>query len=228
VIGRRGFLGTLAGMLLGAKLGPKILPAPSPDIWRAAPRLPMFPRENRYVALHQFLGRMIEVVHEETKWLRLERAIAEPIRRDWLYGDTIAMRPPVVFTPHIDIDWSHHNDRLLCDRIEPVSLIHRVDVPVDLGELAWDVPLGQFSKCNIEPLGLKMADQIARTVKRTGGAGLLLCAEMNSVMGAHRCVTIRNEDYGLAIRGTEVISPYTDVPERDAHILHIEMLFGLA
>lgn len=225
MIGRRGFLGTLAGMLLGAKLGPKILPAPSPDIWRAAPRLPMFPRENRYVALHQFLGRMIEVVHEETKWLRLERAIAEPFN-DWRLGDTIAMRPPVRFTPSIEVDWSRR-DALISVSYAPVSLIHRVEVPLDLTGIEWDLPFGQFAKRHIEPLAFRMAEQIGYAVKRVGGAGLIVCAEMNSVTGAHRSVTLQNEDYGLAIRGVEVISPYRDVP-LNAHILHVEMLYGLA
>jgi hypothetical protein len=227
MIGRRGFLGTLAGMLLGAKLGPKILPAPSPDIWRAAPRLPMFPRENRYVALHQFLGRTIEEVHRQTEWLRLKRAIAEPMRYGWRFGDTVQMCPPIVFTPHVDHNWSTPNPYDLVQRYVPVNLIHRAHVMLDLRGLDWDVPLGQFTARNIEPLASKMAVQIRDAVERSRGAELIVCAEQPSLIDVHRSVTLQNEDYGLTIRGTEDISPYKDVPHINGHFLHVEMLFGL-
>src|SRR5207302_437632 len=118
-----GFLGTLAGLVLGARIGPKLLPAPSPEIWRAAPMLPATPLENSYVTLHQFLGRLIEVVHEETKWLRLERALGD--REHSLMGDCLHMRPPMRYKPEIDIDWSKGPNTMICERHVPVVFTER-------------------------------------------------------------------------------------------------------
>ncbi len=221
MIGRRGFLGYLAGLLLASKIGPLNLPAPSPEIWKAAPQLPPLPAENGFVTLSQFLGRTIEIVHEETKWLRLERALGGRCGSRYGLGDQIMMRPPMRFKPEIGIDWSTP-PQFFCDQGVPVTIHNRIQMNLD-GDLDWKVPFDLFSRRNIEPLAFRIADQIASAVKRNGGAELIVCAQQKPYDHLERSLSIANEDLGLALLGSQSISP-----NHGMHVVRIEMIYGLA
>lgn len=216
---RRGFLGYLASLTFAGMIGPKLLAAPSPEIWKAAPRLPALPMENGFVTLSQFLGRTIELVHEETKWLRLERALGD--QRYARMGNSIMMREPVRYKPEIDIDWSI-GPGFIQERIVPVTIESRAGVGLTRDGLDWGLPFDQFSRRHIEPLAYNLADQIAASVKRHGGAGLIVCAQQRPYTTEKRSVALSNESFGLALLGTESVS------HDGASVLHVDMIYGLA
>lgn len=95
---RRGFFGLLAGALLAKVIGPRLIAGVdrAPAMREAAASHIV---EHTYLPLEVFSSRVLEIVNQELKWLRLKQ-----VHSDFEHlhlGDTVAVREPCRFEPRV-------------------------------------------------------------------------------------------------------------------------------
>jgi len=166
---RRGFLGLLAGAVLGKIIGPKLIADPTHENWLHAVSLERPTPIESYQPLEILSARILEVVERELKWLRMNQWAVDEWRTV-KSGDTVMVRTPLPL-------WSPHYHLSPLDHLTPVTLLQQVAVDIDLDNYhscpihrAWD----EYSERRIEPLGLSLAERIIQSVRRAGGANLLV------------------------------------------------------
>jgi hypothetical protein len=215
---RRGFMGLLAGSVLGTILGPKLFAGVEKAPLLAKAVQSHVPRET-YLPLEIFTSTMLEIVNRELKWLRLKQV---PAAWSWLdharLGTTAMIREPVRFTPNWAVGF---DPEPFIDHAIPVNLCHQLGVDMSLSEIDWERPWPQISDRYAVPSGLLMAENVIRHVRQNGGADYLVCGELMQPAGVDRTTLARHSE-GLCLRGLQ----YVDV-RRSEHIIRFDMLFGL-
>jgi hypothetical protein len=220
---RRGFFATLAGALLGATVGPKLVAAPTPDLWRAVPKLPLPPVLNTYVPLEVVCAETLKIVNEELKWLRLTQ-LHGGLRN---VGDTWMVREPA----RLDLRPSDLNtiSQGITDRLRVIHVCETSNVEIDLRDADVWRPLNEFDARHIKPAAYGLAEAVIKSVRRNGGAEYLASVDQAIPSGVYKGVVMSNPESGLSIRALEAV-----VPEMRGGklvdwkpVLHIDMLYGL-
>jgi hypothetical protein len=215
---RRGFLGILAGAVLGKVVGPKLTAEPIAPAWEAAVGVApeLVTREASYVPLEVMSNRILERVREELKWLKLRHHLVDfdsticndsPNRFMYAYrmGDDFYIREAQQFTPFDELSIPRP-DHLTCDWIRRVPLREAcyADVRLDIDELRhsrWN----KFNECLLEPVGFTLAEHIIRRIRHNGGADHLVCLtpRMDHLAGVARSLIATAPDACLGLRATQ-------------------------
>jgi hypothetical protein len=224
---RRGFLATLAGALLAHKVGPFQIET-GPEVWKAAPALPLYPITNQYIPLQVFAAEAVKSISRELKWLRLKNHRVPNYYADRAYrlGDTVQLRKPYVFTINEDIT----DVQAIVERYVPVSMTHTVGVhiPFEMEEIRGR-PLPEFCKRHLEVASALMAENIIRHVRAAGGADHLVTADLTlDIPQVPRAALVLGEAEDLSIRAIHM-PRYLDVTGRfeGREVIRLDMLFGL-
>lgn len=218
---RRGFLGLLAGAVLGKVIGPKLTAEPTSAIWEAAVGQPstILAAEDTFVPLEVMANRILEVVNQEIKFLKMLQHTDE-WRRESRIGDMTYVRVPEPFLP----DLTCPPPIRLINRTRPVLIDQAcyVDLPRDDLRHSW----GQYSVRNIDPLAYRLAENMINTVRRKGGADFLVTVRGSTPIDATRVVHAHLPETGLTLRAMEYDRPVA-IHGGVVHATHFDMLYGL-
>lgn len=224
---RRGFLATLAGVLLGSKaLGPFSIDTPTPELWKAAPSLPLRPRANGFVPLQMMVAETVRIVAQETEWLRLKR-IYDDTGRHRRVGDTVQVRIPQPFMPLAgpDIDWGR--SLMPIDRFRLVNILQLASVQIKFEpDEIRGRPLPEFSHIHVKPAALGLAEKVIQLIRRNGGAEYMVTTDLTmNIPDIPRAALVLGQNEELSLRGVHL----PRYPGSDDHreIVQIDMLFGL-
>lgn len=221
---RRGFLGTLFGAALAGIVGPFSIASPSQEVWKAAPSLPVYPRINEFVTLQQMVARTIEIVDQETKWLRLKR-VHDVYPRDVRLGDTVRVREVQAlryrFGEGIPMaPWVEHT--------RPIPIIQEVgyELRFEPDEIRGRT-LPEFSVRYLEPAAHTLAEGVIRSIRAHGGGEYMVSVDQRvDIAGIPKAAVVRSEAEEISIRGIHLpASPYDHGGQQ---VVRLDMLFGVA
>lgn len=220
-LGRRGFLGILAGTVLGKVVGPKLTASPgAPEAWQKAVEKAAFLGESEasYAPLELMANRVLEVVGRELKWLRMQQFDDSDTGWNHKIGDTVHVRAAEAFRPS---DFAIPPYSL--SRVKPVTLDRQcsIDMP---GDTRLDQPWDMIDSRLIEPTGLKLAERIINDVRRNGGADYMISAKPAYMGTVDRCLIASSPEAHLSLRAIS----YCDPSEWFAQKVRLDMLYGVA
>ncbi len=219
---RRGFLGLLAGAILGKILGPRVLASVerAPEMARS---LESSMASNTYLPLEIFSSRVLEIVHREVKWLRLKQLHQDFNSFGYLPGHTSFVRYPARLSL-APLDTIDHSMEVYPDRIIPVTIDTQINVDLDLNAFDWDRPWSEVDQRYLEPIGRSLAERLIGCVRRHGGAEYLVSVDQHLPTEVPRVVLARYPEAGLSLRAMQ-LPDQSHLYGRDA--LRFDMLFGL-
>jgi hypothetical protein len=218
---RRGFFGLLAGALLAKVIGPRLIAGVdrAPAMREAAASHIV---EHTYLPLEVFSSRVLEIVNQELKWLRLKQ-----VHSDFEHlhlGDTVAVREPCRFEPR---EGFALYGGIVGRRMVNIDCHSHADLTLDADFWRFKRPWKELDELLITPLGMALAENVIRTVRRRGGGEYLVCVDQAIPGEVKRGVISKDPGVGLSLRALEDGHPSRGEPRTPERVMRFDIMFGL-
>jgi hypothetical protein len=213
----------LGGLMAGPKvIGPLISEPATPEAWKAAPSLPINPIRNTYVPLELICTEILQVFHEELKWLRLDHHVVE--ERYISIGHSVRVPKYERYSP-----WSLSGDPLpgepsqsmVIMDVKRVTLDHGAHVGAILNRGFFETDLKELRNRYIGPMGCALADHVTHQIKLKGGGDTMVMSKQEMPKDVARALVV-TDSHGLSLRGVE----YFDILMNERK-LQIDVLYGV-